>query len=169
MEQPLSIKGLRLLTISISIALIFIIGTLAYSGYQEVTYIMQSLSQQVSSQKVFMNDTQFSISGLNLENRGVYPLTLALDGEFTLDGISLGSNSLGPLTIPPGSQRKIDFNLTLQTSQALGNPSLASKFLFNGTLASIRFNITFGVQPFLTGTVSGGTNETIGAVMEVLM
>jgi hypothetical protein len=165
LEQPLSIKGLRLLTISISIVFVLIIGALAYSGYQEVTSIMQSLSQ-ASSQKVFLNANQFSISGLNLENRGVYPLTLALDGEFTLDGTSLGSNSLGPLTISPGSQRRIDFNLTLQTSQALSNSSLARKFLFNGTLAGVQFNFTWAMQPFVTGSVSGGMNETIGAVLD---
>lgn len=130
-----------------------------------MTSIVQSLSQ-ASSQKVFLNATQFSIAGLNLENRGVYPLTLGLDGIFTLDGTSLGSNSLGPVTISPSSQRRIDFNLTLQTSRALSNSSLARKFLFNGTLASVQFNFTWGMQPFVSGTVSGGMNETIGAVLD---
>jgi hypothetical protein len=166
MEQPLSIKSLRLLTICISIVLIFAIGTLAYSGYQEISYVMSSVGLEELRQKVVMNATQFSISGLNLENRGVYPLTLSMSGDFTLDRVSLGSSSLGPLSIPPGGQRRIDFDLAFNISRVLSVPSLMKKVLFNGTLMSFRFNITGEMQPFVMGTVSGGLNETTGAVLD---
>jgi hypothetical protein len=166
LEQALSIKGLRLVTISISIVLISVLGTLAYSGYQEVTYVTQSLGQQGIGQLVVMNATYFSISGLNLENRGVYPLTLALEGNFSLDGVSLGSKTFGPLTIPPGSQSKINFSLPIQIGSALNNPLLIRRVLFNGTLASLRLKITIGLQPILIGTISGGKNNTMGAVLD---
>ena len=154
------------MTIGVSLVLIVTIGSLVYSGYQEVTYIMQNLNFQEITENIVMNATHLLISGINLENRGLYPLSIAVEGEFALDGNSLGSNTLGPLSIPPGGQRKIDFVLPLQISNALSDASLMEKILFNGTSSSIRFNITFGMQPFVTGTVSWGMNETMGAIMD---
>jgi hypothetical protein len=128
--------------------------------------MMNSLGQQELGQKVVMNATQFSISGISLQNRGVYPITLAIEGEFALNGTSLGSSSIGPLSIPPGSQRTIDFNLAFNISSVLSSPSLMKSFLFNGTLMSLQFNVTGGMQPFLQIGFPLRLNETMGAALD---
>ncbi len=168
MEEALAIKGLGLLTLSISIVSIFIFVTLAYSGYQEVTYVMDNLSRRGFEENVVMNETHFSIQGLNLENRGVYPLTVALTGELVVNEIKMGSSSFGPLTIQPRSQGRIDFSLPVKPSEALRTPSVMRKALVNGTMTSFQFKVTGGLQPFLTVSVSGSQNNTVGAVLDGL-
>lgn len=166
MEEALSVKGLKLITLSIGLVTLLILATLAYSGYQEATYVFQNLNQQGFSRNIAMNSTHFSISGLDLENRGIYPISLAFKASVAVDGFSIGSGSLGPLTIPPGSSRRIDLDLPIQFNQVLSNPVLAKKILFNGTLMSMRIDATGGLQPFVKGTVSGALNNTVGPALD---
>ncbi|MBI4257428.1 MAG: hypothetical protein HY619_00590 [Thaumarchaeota archaeon] len=166
MEEAVSVKGLRLMAMAISLVAVLILGTLAYSGFQEFNYVTQDLGQQGLGGSMVFNATHISIADLDLENRGLYPIALALDADLTVEGFSIGSSSLGPLTIPPGSRSRIDFNLPVQFSQAFSDPVVLSKILFNGTSMDLRIDVAGGMHPFLNAKVSGTLNNTVGPVLD---
>ena len=168
MEQPLASKGLRLVTLALSITLILILSTIAYSAYEDLAYVFEGLGSGEGMPQFSVNGTHLALSNLVLANRGVYPLHIELSSQVTIGGVDLGSASTGKIIIPPKTQKEINLTLPLDLTRVYSDYSLLKTMLFNGTMASFRMVVGFGLQPFVVASFGGGFNSSIGAALDDL-
>jgi len=167
-EQPLTSKGFRLLSIGLNITLLFTLLTLAYSAYEDLAYVFQGLDVGEGLPQPRVNGTHLTITNLTLSNRGVYPLSIALRGEVMLGDVSLGSASTGEIIIPPRMQKQIDLTLPINLTRVYTDYNLLKTILFNTTVATFKMKVDFGLQPFLTTSFEGSFNSGIGAALDGL-
>jgi len=167
-EQSLASKGLRLLTLGLSITLILVISTVAYSAYEDLAYVFEGLGGGEGMPELSVNGTHLTLSNLVLANRGVYPLHIELRSDVKIANVSLGSTSTGKITIPPKTQKEINLTMPLDLTRVYSDYSILKTILFNGTMASFRLGVDFGLQPFVALSLVSGFNSKIGAALDDL-
>jgi len=167
-EQPLTSKGFRFLSIGLTITLLLTLLTLAYSAYENLAYISQDLVSGESPPKLSINSTHLTLSNLTLTNRGLYPLNIALSGEAVLGDVNLGSASTGEIIIPPNMLRRIDLTLPLDLTKVYTDYNLLRTILFNASAATFKLKVDVGIQPFIAASFEGSFWSKIGAGLDGL-
>jgi hypothetical protein len=131
-KTPTGIKVLRAVSITITIIVILVIGSVVYSAYQDYTAFRSELgggSQQVSGKAVLQGSSEIISINFTVPNMGLYALNVTV----TCDQHS--ANVVCPptqVTVPGGQQSMLRFRMTvLNVSQfvASGNHRI------NGTVA----------------------------------
>lgn len=167
-EQPLTSKGFRLLSIGLTITLLLTLLTLAYSAYEDLAYVFEGLSAGEGAPQLSVNGTHITISKLTFANRGVYPLSIALSSEVMLEDLDLGSASTAEIIIPPKTQRQIELTLPINLTKAYTDYNLLKTILFNATVATFKVKVDFGLRPLVAASLEGGFSRSIGAAMDGL-
>lgn len=167
-EQPLTSKGFRFLSIGLTITLLLTILTLAYSAYENFAYISKYLYLDESPAQLSINGTHLTFSNLTLANRGVYPWSIVLAGEVLLQEVKLGSASTSEIIISPNELKRIDLTLPLDFTQVYRDYNLLKMILFNNTFASLKFVANVKLQPFIAASLKGTRVIKIGAVLDGL-
>ena len=167
-EQPLTSKGFRLLTLGLSITLLFTLLTIAYSAYEDIAYVLEGFGAGEVVPQLSLNGTHLTISNLTLANRGLYPLSIALSGEAMLGDVNLGSASTGEIIIPPKTQKQINLTLSINLTKAYTDYDLLKTILFNTTVTTFKIKADFGLQPFVAASFESGFSRNIGAALDGL-
>jgi hypothetical protein len=167
-EKPLTSRGFRLLTLGLGITLLLTLTTLAYSAYENATYLLEGFRVGEGMPQLNVNGTHLTVSNLTLSNRGVYPLSVALRGWVMIGDVDLGSASTGEIMIPPKTQKQINLILPINLTKACTDYNLLKAILFNKTVAAFKVKVDFGFQPFIAASFEGGFSSRVGAALDGL-
>ncbi len=167
-RQPLISTGFRPLTLGLGITLLLTLITIAYSAYENVSYVFEGFGVGEGMPHLNVNGTHLTISNLTLANRGVYPLSIALSGWAMIGDVDLGSASTGEIIIPPKTQKQINLTLSINLTKAYTDYNLLKTILFNTTVAAFKIKANFGFQPFVAASFESGFSRNIGAALDGL-
>ncbi|MEM3510827.1 MAG: hypothetical protein QW282_07375 [Nitrososphaerales archaeon] len=115
-----------------------------------------------------INGTHLTLSNLTLVNRGVYPLSVAIERGVKIDELDLGSTTTGKIVIPRGARKQIAFSIPIDLSRAYSDYVMLRKILFNGSVISFKVDVDVGLEPFVSASFSGGFNNSVGAALDGL-
>ena len=155
MEQPLTSRGFRLLTLGLVITLLLTLTTVAYSAYENIAYLFEASGGGEVMPQLNVNGTHLTVSNLTLNNRGLYPLSVALRGWVMIGDVELGSASTGEIMITPKTQKRINLILPINLTKAYTDYNLLKTILFNKTVAAFKVKVDFGFQPFIAASFEG--------------
>src|SRR5271166_4853195 len=112
-EAPFISKALKLVSLTITLAIVTIAVTSSYSGYEEYGALVSVGNQSVSQLNAILNGSTLLISGLNVPNKMTYPLTLELFGNVSIDDTKVGNFDTGTYLIQPGHSQRINISIPL--------------------------------------------------------
>ena len=155
-KTPLGIWALRGVTVAIALLLLLVIGTVAYSAYEDYTAVRAELaggSQQAVGAAVLRGSTETVSINITVPNNGLYPLNVTLSCNYPTSNVVCQRTTVD---VSPGGQGVLRFRMTIvDVSQFEGSDNQ----VINGTVA-------ISMTPFVgltVGTNFGGFVNTGGA------
>ena len=140
-RTPKGIWALRAVTLAIAVVVIIVVGTVAYSAYEDYTAVRPELtggsSNPIGSVTQSGNTAVVSIN-LTIPNRGVYTLNVTL----TCDSNPVVTCTEGRVSVPPGGEDVLRFKMTITDLKTY----VASNTRINGT-------VYMGLEPFVNLSV----------------
>ena len=162
-EKPFTLKTMRLVTISVLIATLFIFGTMGYSIFQEFNAIQENPELLRPEIRATLTEQGLEYrASVTIPNRGVYPILVGLKAAIQSDGETLSESELPPTTIPPGEDRAIDLTLTIPLQKIFSDPALVQKLALEGVSLDAVVNFTLSLEPFVTADGALTINQTLG-------
>jgi hypothetical protein len=152
----------------LGITLLLTLTTVAYSAYENIAYLFEASGGGEDIPQLNVNGTHLTVSNLTLNNRGLYPLSVALRGLVRIGDADLGSASTGEIIIPPKTQKQINLILPINLTKACTDYNLLKTILFNNTAATFKIKADFGFQPFVAFSFEGSFSSRIGAALNGL-
>ena len=147
-KTPRGIWALRGVTIAVALIVLIVIGTVAYSVYEDYSAVRPELaggSQQAVGAAVLRGSTETVSINITVPNRGLYPLNVTLNCDYPTANVVCQRTSVD---VSPGGQGVLRFRMTvLDVSQF----ESSSNHVINGTVA-------ISMEPFVSLTI--GTNFT---------
>jgi len=155
-KTPLGIWALRGVTVAIAVIVLLVVGTVAYSAYEDYTAVKAELaggSNQAVGAAVLDGSAETVSINITVPNGGIYPLNVTLTCDYPTSNVVCQRTSVD---VSPGSQGVLRFRMTvLDVSEFEGSGNQ----LINGTVA-------ISMAPFVgltVGTNFGGFVKTGGA------
>jgi len=142
----MGIWALRGVTVAIALVVLLVIGTVAYSAYEDYTAVRSEFaggSQQAVGEAVLNGPAETVSINITVPNNGLYPLNVTLSCDYPTSNVVCQGTSVD---VAPGGQGVLRFRMTvsdLSEFEGSGNQ------VINGTVA-------ISMAPFVSLTV--GTN-----------
>ena len=137
-KTPKGIWALRGVTIAIALIVVVVIGTVAYSAYQDYTAVRSELtggSNQAQGRGVLNGNTYTVSINITVPNSGLYTLDVSISCDTVNPNISC---SPAHVSVPGGQEQVLRFKMTV--------------FDVKGYLASgdrtINGTVAIGLEPF---------------------
>jgi len=152
----MGIWALRGVTVAIALIVLFVVGTVAYSAYEDYSAVKAELaggSQQAVGAAVLRGTTETVSINITVPNKGLYPLNVTLTCDYPTTNVVCQRTSVD---VTPGGQGVLRFRMTVtdvSQFESSGNQ------VINGTVA-------ISMTPFVgltVGTNFGGFVKTGGA------
>jgi len=145
-KTPLGIWALRGVTVAIALGVLLVIGTVAYSGYEDYTAVKAELAggpHQAVGAAVLRGSTETVSINITVPNNGLYPLNVTLTCDYPTPNIVCQRASVD---VSPGGQGVLRFTMTVLDISQFED---SGNQVVNGTVA-------ISMAPFVGLTV--GTN-----------
>jgi len=158
-------KALKIVSLAITVAIVTIAVTAAYSGYEEygaLTSVGGVTSSQLSAS---INGSTLMISGLNVPNKMTYPLTLELLGNVSIDNAQVGNFDTGAYVIQPGHSQGINVSIPLNYDALLNNPEALKKAMSNSSVLTVDTTVAANMVPLLGINITKSTSMSIGPIL----
>jgi len=165
-DAPIISKALRLVSFSLTLAMIMIFVTIGYSAAQVFEGIIASGDRFKTEQRVSGNNIEL-VFKFSLPNKGIYPLELDLVGEASQNKVMLSRVISGPHVIQPGDSKDVEFAIPLRQG-TISDRELIKKLLFDDSETIVNVTTRIGFQPFAFINVSSGFVSPSGAVFSEL-
>lgn len=140
-RTPRGIWALRAVTLAIAVVVIIVVGTVAYSAYEDYSAVKPELtggsSNPIGTMTQSGNTAVVSIN-LTVPNRGVFTLNVTL----TCDSNTVVTCTEGHVSVPPGGEGVLRFKMTITDLKTY----VASNTQINGT-------VSMGLEPFVNLSV----------------
>ncbi len=138
LKTPRGIWALRAVTIVISLIVLLVVGTLAYSAYEDVSAVRSELaggSQQAVGKAVMQGQSEVVTLNITVPNRGLYTLNITVTCSYPTSNVVCEPANV---IVPAGQEGVLHFKLTVaDVSQFATSPD----HRINGT-------VTAEMQPF---------------------
>jgi hypothetical protein len=167
-EAPFISKALKLVSLAITVAIVAIAATAAYSGYEEYGALASVGSASSSQLNAVLNGSTLIISGLNVPNKMIYPLTLELLGNVSIDEIRVGNFDTGTYVIQPGHSQGINVSIPLDYAALLNNSKALRQVMSNSSILTVNTTVAANMVPLLGINITKSTNTTIGPILSDL-
>ena len=164
-EAPFISKALKLVSLAITVAIVAIAATAAYSGYEEYGALVSVGSASSSQLNAVLNSSTLTISGLNVPNRMIYPLTLELLGNVSIDDTRVGNFDTGAYVIQPGYSQSINVSIPLNYDALLNNTKALQQAISNSSILTINTTVAANMVPLLGINITKSANMTIGPII----
>ena len=155
-KTPMGIWALRGVTVAIAVIVLLVIGTVAYSAYEDYTAVKAELAggnQQAVGAAVLRGSTETVSINITVPNNGLYPLNVTLSCDYPTTNVVCQGTSVD---VSPGGQGVLRFRMTvLDLSVFEGSDNK----VINGTVA-------ISMTPFVgltVGTDFGGFVKSGGS------
>ena len=152
----MGIWALRGITVAVALIVLLVIGTVAYSAYEDYTAVKAELaggSQQAVGAAVLRGAAETVSINITVPNHGLYPLNVTLNCDYPTTNVVCQRTSVD---VSPGGEGVLRFRMIVSNVsqfEASGNQ------VINGTVA-------ISMAPFVgltVGTDFGGFVKTGGA------
>ncbi len=156
LKTPRGIWALRLVTIVVLVVVLIVVGTLAYSAYEDVSAVRSELaggSQQAVGRAVMQGPSEIVTLNITVPNRGLYALNITVTCDYPTSNVVCERTNV---VVPAGQEGVLHFKLTVAN---LAQFVSSSDHRINGT-------VTAEMQPFAKISVVtdfGGFINTGGA------
>ena len=154
-KTPLGIWALRGVTVAVAVVVLLVVGTVAYSAYEDYTAVKAELaggSQQAIGAAVLRGPMESVSINITVPNNGLYPLNVTLSCDYPTPNVVCQGTSVD---VSPGDQGVLRFRMTvLDVSEFEGSGDT----MINGT-------VSISMAPFVgltVGTDFGGFVKTGG-------
>ena len=131
-RTPRGIWALRVVTIAIAIIVVLVIGSVAYSAYEDYTAIRSELaggSSQAVGRAVLKGSSETISINITVPNRGLYALNVSMSCDYPTSNVVCSDAGV---VVPAGSQGVLRFEMTVaDVAQFEGSPNHS----VNGTVA----------------------------------
>jgi hypothetical protein len=164
-EAPFISKALKLVSLAIMVAIVAIAATAAYSGYEEYGALVSVGSASSSQLSAVLNGSTLMISGLNVPNRMIYPLTLELLGNVSIDDARVGNFDTGAYVIQPGHSQGINVSIPLNYAALLNDTKALKQAISNSSILTINTTVAANMVPLLGINITKSANMTIGPIL----
>jgi hypothetical protein len=152
----MGIWALRGITVAVALIVLLVVGTVAYSAYEDYSAIKAELaggSQQAVGAAVLRGQVETVSINITVPNHGLYPLNVTLDCNYPTSNVVCQRTSVD---VSPGGEGVLRFRMVVSNvSQFEGSGNQ----VINGTVA-------ISMAPFVgltVGTDFGGFVKTGGA------
>ena len=140
-KTPAGVWALRGVTVAVAVVVIVVVGTVAYSAYEDYTGIRSSLAGGANQAPVtitgFSNGSESVVVEVPIPNRGLYTLNVSLSCTYPTSNVVC---TPGSVSVPPGGEETLHFVMFVANAQQfLGS----SNRTINGTVA-------IAMEPFAT-------------------
>ena len=148
-KTPRGIWVLRGITVAIILVVLLVVGTVAYSAYEDYSAIRAELaggSQQASGAAVIRGSTETVSLNITVPNSGLYPLNVTLTCDYPTANVVCQRTSVN---VPPGQEGVLRFKMTVSNVSQFES---SADRVINGTVA-------ISMTPFVgltVGTDFGG-------------
>ena len=148
-KTPRGIWVLRGVTVAIVLVVLLVVGTVAYSAYEDYSAIRAELaggSQQASGAAVIRGSTETVSLNITVPNSGLYPLNVTLACDYPTANVVCQRTSVN---VPPGQEGVLRFKMTVSNVSQFES---SADRVINGTVA-------ISMTPFVgltVGTDFGG-------------
>ena len=154
-KTPRGVWVLRGVTIAIALTVVIVIGTVAYSAYEDYSALRSELAggpQQAVGRAVLEGEAETVSINITVPNRGLYPLNVTLTCSYPTANVACQRTSV---EVPPGGQGVLRFLMAVANVTQF---EASADRDINGTVA-----VTMGPFVSLTiGTDLGGFVKTGG-------
>lgn len=161
-DAPIISKALRLVSFSLTLITIVILVTIGLSAWQVFEGFIASSDNLKMEQRVSSDGVDLVV-GVNLPNKGIYPLELQIVGESSVDRRVVAKSVSGPYMIQPGEKKAVEFSLPIMKG-SLSDPEFIRKLLFEDSSVTINVTTRIGFQPFAFVNFSSGFGNQGGSV-----
>ncbi len=138
LKTPRGIWALRAVTIVIALVVLLVVGTLAYSAYEDVTAVRSELaggSQQAVAKAVMQGQSEIVTLNITVPNKGLYALNITVTCDYPTSNVVCQPANV---VVPGGQEGVLHFKLTVAN---LAQFASSSNHRINGT-------VTAEMQPF---------------------
>lgn len=148
-KTPRGIWVLRGITVAIVLVLLLVVGTVAYSAYEDYSALRAELaggSQQASGAALLRGPTETVSINITVPNRGLYPLNVTLTCNYPTSNVVCQRTSVN---VAPGGEDVLRFKMTVSDVSQFES---SGDQVINGTVA-------ISMAPFVgltVGTDFGG-------------
>ncbi len=153
-RTPKGIWALRAVTITIALIVILVIGTVAYSAYEDVTAVRSELaggSHQAVGSRVLQGSAETVSINITVPNRGLYTLSLTVTCRYPTSNVVCQPANV---SIPPGQEGVLRFKMVVAD---INQFNAAADRTVNGTVtADMPPFVTLSVKTDFGSFVSGG-------------
>lgn len=139
-KTPAGIWALRAVSVTVALVVILVIGTVAYSAYEDYTAVRSELaggSQQALGRAVLQGPSETVSINITVPNRGLYTLNVTVTCEYP------GSNVVcdpSEVSVPAGQQGVLRFRMTVADVSQFEN---SGNTRINGT-------VDISLEPFVS-------------------
>ncbi len=155
-KTPAGTWALRAVTVTIALIVLLVVGTVAYSAYEDYSTIRSELAggpNQAAARGVLNGKTETVSINITVRNRGLYTLNVTLACSYPTSNVVCTS---AHVSVPTGGQDVLRFVMTVADVQQFAN---SPDHTINGT-------VDIQMPPFAGVTVHtdfGGFVQTGGA------
>ena len=155
-KTPTGIWALRGITVAITLIVLLVIGTVAYSAYEDYSAIKAELaggSQQAVGAALIRGSVETVSINITVPNNGLYPLNVTLTCNYPTPNVACQRASVD---VSPGGEGVLRFRMTVSNVSSFES---SGNTVVNGTVA-------ISMTPFVgltVGTDFGGFVKTGGA------
>ena len=148
-KTPRGIWALRGVTVAITLILLVVVGTVAYSAYEDYSAVRAELaggSQQAVGAAVLRGSTETVSINITVPNKGLYPLNVTLACNYPTSNVVCQRASVN---VPPGEEGVLRFRMTVSDVSQFES---SDNRVVNGT-------VSISMSPFVgltVGTDFGG-------------
>jgi hypothetical protein len=152
----MGIWALRGVTVAIALVVLLVVGTVAYSAYEDYSAVKAELaggSQQAVGAAVLRGSTETVSINITVPNRGIYPLNVTLSCDYPTSNVVCQRTSVD---VSPGAEGVLRFRMIVSDLSLFEN---SGNRVVNGTVA-------ISMTPFVgltVGTDFGGFVKSGGA------
>ena len=150
-KTPRGIWALRAVTVAVALIVIIVVGTVAYSAYEDYTVVRSEFAggSNPAVAQVVKNGNSESVSlAINFTNKGIYTLNVSVSCTYPSPNVSCQPASAG---VAPGQQGTLHFMMTVNS---LSEYASSSDHRVNGT-------VSVSLEPFITLTIGTDFSSAI--------
>jgi len=155
-KTPMGIWALRGVTVAVALIVLLVIGTVAYSAYEDYSAVRAELaggSRQAVGAAVLRGSMETVSINITVPNDGLYPLNVTLTCNYPTPNVVCQRTSVN---VSPGGEGVLRFRMTVSDVSLFEN---SGNRVINGTVA-------ISMVPFVgltVGTDFGGFVKTGGS------
>ncbi len=152
-KTPGGVWALRGATIGIALLVLIVVGTIAYSAYEDYDAIRSELaggSHPAVAHPVFQGGAETVTVDVTVANRGVYTLNVTMGCSYPTSNVVCQT---GNLAVPPGQTGTLQFTIIVTN---LSQYEASSSHAINGT-------VRVQMQPFVTLSIDTDFSGFVGS------